>query len=758
MTNYLLEAPPSSVEAGLTVNDVWKVFRRRRRVFYLVLGSVVLLTTIYCIFATRRYVATGIVQLQKDDATGLNAADLEGGAGGDAAGGDALQTTINLETQSQILQSDTLAIKAIEDLNLEHQRDFEPHFNPIGWVMGLFASKGIADPVGASLENSPARRSRLVAAFEKHLDVKVISGTRLLEIDYTNSDPKVAAAVVNHLIQGLNDYTFQTKLASTSEAANWLSSQLSDLRKQSEEEQEKLGDLQKQTGIFSLGSDAQGHEQLYSDVLDRLEQSTTALSAADQNRILKEAVYKAVQGGNAELLSELSGTSQSGNGPAVNNALSLIQNLRLQQSQLQQQIATAEQHYGDAYPRMIEMRASLDKVNQAIADEVARVQERAKNDYDVAKQQEDQTRQQYESNRAEANALKDKTIDYSILREEANQSRTLYEDLLRKLKEAGVLQGLRGSDISIVDPARVPAKPKKPNVPLFLALSVVVGAILGFGATLIAEVADDRLHTVEQIEALGAPLVAILPKYAKEKGSFSSTAHFRTLEAPKSAYSEAVRGLRASLSPVVPGEKKSQVVLVTSASSDEGKSITAKNLAVSMAQQGKRVLLVDADMRRPTDSKEGNYSSSKDGLSTFLSGEQDVMSIVQVDGLSNLSVLPAGPVPSNPSELLASQKMHQLMTNLKEKYEVVVIDTPPILPVVDALMLSEYSDSALLVARQGVTPMGSLKRAYHLLSSRRGKSSVGIVFNAVQMNSDAYHSYFGPGNTHYYMENVNEVA
>ncbi|GGH12433.1 GumC family protein [Silvibacterium dinghuense] len=755
MNNYLLEAPPTHVEPGLTLGDLSKIIRRRRRTVYSIFGAILLLAILYCIFATRRYMATGIVQLQKDTDSGLSMSDLQNNA---AAGGgdDALAANINLETQSQILQSDTLALRVIEDLNLEKNRDFQPHFNPIGWVMGLFAPKGIADPPGASLENSPARRTRLLKIFAANLKAESVSGTRLIEIDFTNSDPKVAAAVVNHLIQALTDYAFQTRVNSTSEAATWLTGQLGDLRKQSEEEQEKLAALEKQTGIYSFGTDNQGREQVYSDVLDRLQQSTAALSVASQNRILKEAVYKAVESGNAELISELGGTSTADTAPAVTNALSLIQNLRLQQANIETEIASGEKHYGSAYPHMVELRASLDKVNQAISDEVSRVQARAKSDYEIAQKTENDSRAQYEANRQAADALKDKAIDYSILREEATQSRGLYEDLLRKLKEAGVLEGLKASDITVVDPGRVPAKPKKPNVPLYLLIAAFGGLVLGLAGALIAEAMDRRIQTVEQLDRLGVPLVAILPRYSKEKRALDGIQHVRTLNAPRSAYSEAMRGLRASLTPTRTTMEPPRVVVVTSASPGEGKSLTAKNLAVSTAQQGKRVLLIDADLRKPSD-KKGLEFSGKDGLSLLLTEEEQVPHILTVDGVPNLSLLPSGPVPVNPSELLSSANMGKLISDLRTRFDLILIDTPPLLPVVDALILAELADSTLLVARQASTTQDSLKRAFHLLASRTPRSSIGVVLNGVTMNSDAYHSYFGEKTSHYYMENVHET-
>lgn len=756
MNSYLLDAPQPVAEPGLTVTDLGKVLRRRRTVALVILGAVVLLTVLYCAFATRRYVATGVVQLQKEGSTGIDLAAL-GGPGGTAAGDDALDASINLQTQAQILQSDTLALRVIKDLNLENTRDFQPHFNPIAWVAGLFSpSDGPADPAGVSLDDAPKRRTHALKVFNKNLDVQVMPGTRLIQIEYTNPDPRIAAAVVNHLIQGLTDYTFQTRVASTSEAAGWLAGQLSDLRKQSEEEQSKLAALQKQADIFSFGPDSQGHEQVYSDVLDKLQQSTAALSAADSNRILKEAVYKAVKSGNAELISELSGTGAGNASPQVNNSLNLIQNLRLQQATLEAEIAQGQEKYGSAFPKMAELHASLDKINKSIQDEVARVSARAKSDYDVAQQTEDEIRRQYESNRKAADDLKDKAVDYTILREEANQSRNLYEDLLGKLKEAGVLQGLKASNLTVVDPARVPAKPRKPNVPLYLALSVAIGSLFGFGGAIVAETIDNRIHTVEQMEKLGVPLVGILPRYGTGRNELDTLRHARTLDAPKSAYSEAVRGLRSSMV-IARNAEPPRVVLITSPNADEGKSLTAKNLAVSVAQQGKKVLLLDADLRRPAEEKDLELSG-KEGLSTMLNGSQELSGLFQVESMPNLFVLAGGPVPPNPAELLSSNRMRSLLNELRNQFDLIIVDSPPVLPVVDALLLSELADSTLLIARHGSTAQVALKRANQLLTKHTKAGSIGIVLNGVTMNSDTYKSYFGQKTSHYYRENIHEIA
>jgi succinoglycan biosynthesis transport protein ExoP len=260
---------------------------------------------------------------------------------GDAAGAsDALDANITIQTEATILQSDTLALRVINDLHLESTKDFQPRARAMGWVTGLISPSGPKDPSNEALENSPGRRSHAVLVFSSNLKVKPVSGTRLIEISYVSPDPKLAAAVVNHLIQSLADFSFQARYNATSQASDWLGSQLSDLRKQSEDLQAKVVQLQRDSGVFTLGggAEADGKGQagtgVYSSVLDRLQQATASLTQAQSNRILKGAI--------AELISGLVGnSSESGVSAGVANSLSLIQSLRLQQATLQGQLTNS---------------------------------------------------------------------------------------------------------------------------------------------------------------------------------------------------------------------------------------------------------------------------------------------------------------------------------------------------------------------------------------------------------------------------------
>src|SRR6201996_1953008 len=517
-------------------------FHRRRSSIVATTLVVFLLSVSACVFMTRRYTASSVIQLEKSSSDSLGLDSLMGAASGGAS--DALSVNIDLQTQADILQSEALALKVVKDLNLEQNEDFKPHFNPIGWAMGLLSPKGPGDPAHASLEDSPGRRGNVVKAFQNNLKVKVTAGTRLLEVDYTNRDPKVAAAVVNHLVQALIDYTFQTKFTATNQVSQWLEGQLGDLRKQSEQLQSRVVALQQGSGIFGVGgTDPQGKPVIYSPVLDRLQQSTAQLSQAQMNRVLKASVAQVVKTGNAELISQLSGTSMgSASSPGVSNSLAVIQNLRLQEATLRAQINQDATQFGPAYPKLIEERASMKGVQQSLQDEIERTAQRSQNDFAVAEKAEQGARAAYESDRGAAEKLNDKSIEYAILSKEADQSQELYQDLLKRLKEAGILEGLHSSNVTVVDQASAPARPSKPQVPLYLALGAGLGIFLGCCVALLVEAVDNKIQDAEEIEAMQIPLLGISPQI--EANKTSSNALMLYSRHADSAFGESVRRLR----------------------------------------------------------------------------------------------------------------------------------------------------------------------------------------------------------------------
>ena len=433
----------------LTLREIAAMLTRRRAIIYVSLAIFFLLAILALIVSTRRYKSVGEIEVQKDSTGSLGLQTDNGDAPSDA-----LEVNMIIQTQAKILESDSLALEVIESLHLEQSEDFRQKWSPIDWVMGLLSPAGPPDAKGASLENSPHRRMRVLKIFHRRLTVKPIAGTRLIDVEFLSPDPQLAAMVVNHLLQGLIEKGFQARYDATMQASSWLGSQLDDLRNRTHELQARVVKLQQEAGVFALGDvDKDGKDQVYNPTVEKLQMATEAEAQAQSNRILKGAINEVAKSGNAELLSGLAGNSISGgsSSPGITTSLSLIQNLRLQEATLQGQLQELSAKFGPAYPKVAELRGNLNAVQGSIRAEVARVAGRAHNDFVVAEQAEQKTRQDFNIDKSEAEALNNKTIEYQMVRQEADETRSVYDDMSKHLKESGLLAGLRSTNISIVD-------------------------------------------------------------------------------------------------------------------------------------------------------------------------------------------------------------------------------------------------------------------------------------------------------------------
>jgi succinoglycan biosynthesis transport protein ExoP len=741
--SHMVIAAAGSSMSELTLRDVGLMLTRRRIIIYIAVSVFFLLGVLGLTLSTRRYRSVGEIELQKDSTSSL-------GIQTDSADtpADALEVNMIIETQAKILQSDSLALRVIEDLHLEQTSDYQAKWSLLDWVLGCFQAKGTADPKDGSLENSPHRRMRVLKIFHRKLTVKPVAGTRLIDVEYLSPDPQLAASVVNHLLQGLIEKGFQARYDATMQASSWLSAQLGDLRATTQELQAKVVKLQQESGVFAVGEvDHEGRDQVYNPTLEKLQMATQAEAQAESNRILKGAIDDVVKSGNAELISGLGGNTVVGGGSssAIGSSLSLIQNLRLQEASEQAELQQLSAKFGPAYPKLAEIQENLDAVQAAIREEVGRVARRARNDYLVAEQTEKKTRRDFEADKSEAKALNSKTIEYQMVRQEADQTRSLYDDMLRHLKESGLLAGLRSTNISIVDLAKPSDKPAKPVALLYLLGSIVMGLVFGVVAALLRDVTDTRIQDLREISRELGPLPLCVLPHQKQLASLASgtslvaKSSLPALERPHSLFVESLRSLRTSLL-LSRSEAPPRSVLVTSPLEGEGKSFLSWNLAILFAQQGKRVLLCDANLRHPSLHHNLTFNPTA-GLSTLLAGLGNGVSVViPVPEVPGLFLVPAGPLPPYPAELLTSHCMADLLKLWESQYDLVLLDAPPVLQATDSVILSSMVNSVLLMAWHQKTPLPALEKSYRMLEEvhSAGGRKINIVVNGVKEQSISY--------------------
>jgi capsular exopolysaccharide synthesis family protein len=413
--------------------------------------------------------------------------------------------------------------------------------------------------------------------------------------------------------------------------------------------------------------------------------------------------------------------------------------------------------YGPNFPKVLRLKAQLKELDDSADKEKKNVIVRLESEYREAHQREEMLTQALDQQKAEVNQMSERMVQYSILKREAEANKALYDGLLTKLKEAGISAGLRSSNIRVVDPAMVPTYPSRPAKTRNIVLSFVIGLVGGIGLALLREYMDNTVKSPDDIETLSRlPSLAVVPAFVESNGERSrvnllkgpsSNGRDKRIELvaqhlPKSQMSEAFRALRTALL-LSQADHPPQVILVTSALPREGKTTSAANLAVTLAQLGDRTLLVDADLRKPGVGRLLNLGSGKyAGLSSYLAGVSSLdLVTIQHPAIPNLSAIPTGPLPPNPADLLSSHRLADAIAELRTKFKFIVIDSPPIMAATDAVILSVKTDGVLLVVRSGETPKEAFTRTCDLLLSVKCRL-LGVVLNAVDSSApDYYYSY-----------------
>jgi polysaccharide biosynthesis transport protein len=686
---------------------------------WLILSFMLAVVTIVAIATFRMqpvYVATARVEIDRENA---NILPFQGSDSYDYM----MDLENYIETQSKILTSETLALQTIRNNALSARPEFASPNGP---------SEAIAS---GSLANQ--KRPPELAEFLGSLSVRRVPNSRLMDVSFESTDPQLAARIVNAHITSYIEQNFRSKYEATTQASTWLADQLGELKIRMQKSDGARIAYERQNQIWTLDDKQNITTQRLSDV-------NKQLTDAQSERMRKESLYQFAKSGNLDAVPEVQN----------NSALS---DLMRKRSEATSQYADQISQYGPNFPKVQRLQAQLKEFDQSIEKQKQKILDVLESDYHEAQQRETLLTQALDQQKAETNQMAGKLVEYNILKREAEGDKTLYEGLTTKLKETAISQGLRSSNIRVVDPAMIPSTPARPAKTRNVALAFLVGLVGGIGLALMREYLDNTVKTPDDVETLSRlPSLAVVPQFAGPNGNgkragllqgFSSNGHDKRIELvaqhlPKSQMSEAFRALRTSIL-LSQADHPPQVILVTSALPREGKTTAAANLAVTLAQLGDKTVLVDADLRKPGVGRLLNLTGGKyAGLSSYLAGVSslDLVSIPH-PAIPNLVAIPTGPLPPNPADLLSSRKLVEAIAELRTKFKFIVIDSPPIMAATDAVILSVQADGVLLVVRSGETPKEAFTRTRDLLNSVKCRI-LGVVLNAVDSSApDYYYSY-----------------
>lgn len=668
---------------------------------------------------TRRFKATASIQVlnQSGDLSGTRL------SGASDPGSDPLDFNMTLQTQVNVLTSDTLALQVIDELGLRSNHDFRYHSRTL--------STGSTDSPAAL---TPRERVWLVEQFHKHLAVSSLAGTRVIQIDFSNPDPAIAAEVPNRLLADFQRYNYQTRYESALGPSGALTQELQTLRKKIVDEDSAAAGLQQKAGLYGADN--------FSVVFTRLQAVNRLYLDAESNAVLKKAVYDATRSGDPELISALVGPG--GNTSLQGGGLTLINSLRDQQAQVAAEYAQMQSRYGEDYPKLAETRTRLRSIENSIKTEVIKLSKRALSDYQIASKQEAEGKDELAKQTALANKASNNATSFTMLKDEADSDKKLYLSLSEKLDQAKLVAGLQSSNFSVIDPARKPALPNSPKRALIGAVGLAFGLALGAIISLVQDGRDKRLRNAEEAENVsGVPLLGLIPRFPHAASSQGAGLLFTSggLEGGSIsvAAAEAYRTVRTALLLSNPASSGAMICMIASATEGEGKTTTAINVAAAFAKLAGRTLLIDADLRRGSAGQRLQIRSQNGLADSLRCGFQPSM-IQQVSQAEHLDMLGAGSLPSDPSELLTSDALAVLLQDLRERYDYIFLDTPPSAIFTDAAVLAKHVDSFLFVVRPGVTSTPALCNGL-MRVSQTGLQCLGLLVNGIEPTSSDYADY-----------------
>jgi succinoglycan biosynthesis transport protein ExoP len=744
---------PEMAGEAPNVRDYWRLLRKHQWKIAVCFAVAVVASAAVVFLMTPIYVATATLMIERKSPRVVKIQQVaEEAEGGEEAS--------FYESQYQVLRSRSLAAEVIKAHKLDADANFLKQGGqfsigyllsmPINLVVNLVTSLSAPAPV-AGPSSVGGVDSKLIDIYSRMVSVDPVKRSRLVTISISASDPKLAALIANAHVAAYIQYGFKLKSQANVEARKFLESKLAELKERVEKSESSLNEFRRDKGIISL-------DDKENIVVERLADLNKRLTEAEAERIGFEAQARLIKSRQYDSLPAV-----IGNG--------LIQNLRGQIVQLEAEHAKLSEQYLPGYPRLAQVKAQLDESRARLGQQIKNVVEGINSAYLAAAGKEKDLRGQMDKQKAETFALKDASVQYAILAREATTNKQLYDSVQERFREISVADELPASNISIVDQAETPQLPAKPDKRLILMLGAVLGLFGGLGLALLLEHLNNTFGNPEEVERyLGVPNLVVVPDYfslPKGASGWKALIHRQPANRPSSPHkpaatirlpskissidkrrlsviTEGYRKLRTSIFLSSP-DGPPKTILFTSAAPGEGKTMTAANTAIMFAQLGNNVLLIDADLHRPSCHKALKVPGAT-GLADYLAGQEELHKAIKPTSVANLSVMICGSVPPSPTELIGSKKMRETLAYLKERYDFILIDSPPVTPVSDAVVLSSLADAMIFVVEGQKTPKHLVRSAIAQLRNNQAKI-LGIVLNRVDIRGPDYrdfNQYYNP--------------
>lgn len=715
-------------EDEIHLRDYWRILSKRRSVFLSFFCMVVGIVLVYLFAATPVFKGTSQVLVNLENNQTLNFAE-----GGGAA---IIQTKDSAEyfnTQKEILTSRSFADRVVRKLqlnknsyflNLKDKAENSSLVTVKKQINRLFPEK--AKPVNPFPDSSikPELDPVLTNIILEHIVMEVGRRNNLIKISYLADNPAVSAAIANGIANAFIEHNLDFRVKPYRDAAEWLSARLVESKENVENQEKMLQQYREGKGIVSF--DTQGNV-----ITQQLQELTTQLVQTENQRQEAEIKYKQIN-------SVINSPEQLATVPDIMNNL-VIQGLRNEELGLKKQLSELSENFGMKHPQVINVSSQLAMVQKNIISEARKMLNAAKTQFEIAGSREESLKRTIEAQKEKVMDLSRKAINFNVLAGESSSNKQFYDLLLKKYQEASLSSGISISNVQVVDTAVIPKSPVTPKRAKYLLLAVMVGLFGGVFAAFFVDYMDDTINTAEDVDKkMGLAFLDIVP-LAAQKDTVMMVSD------SKSPMAEAFRTIRTGLM-LSSAVNRLKVIVVTSATPNEGKTTTATNLAVAMAQMGEKVLIVDGDMRRQ--SLHNMFGIAGDsGLTDVLVDPARLSQFLQrLDAYPNLDILTGGTLAPNPLELLGSERMKAFIAGSMEHYDRVIIDSPPLLAFSDPLVWASLADGVILVVWGGKTPRDLIQKAAQLLKGINTRV-LGVVLNKIDMSKKS--SYYYPYYSYY---------